>query len=275
MEESVEEPSPSEGKLHRCTIGNRIQLTQLHFSRTEQDTSVDEKKATKAKPKAKKKPKKKADDDIDEYTKQLLEQEIPKTELEKFEKLEFEKSTRKSVSDKKDLIPIAIERKEQKPTKVKVVPVEEMQPVRLKAKKPRQIEPKAEEKATQPRLKSRITYVDVAQPQQMKLATIGAVRDRGELSRNVEEAEEALKFKPKKFKPKPKHEDSLERPELEKYEKYESSSDDESKGKPYQRGKKEKPEEDVETKKLKLGKLYCREENTFTFCLLYKIVWYS
>lgn len=211
------------------------------------------KKAPKTKPKTKKK---KPDDDIDEYTKRLLEQDIPKTELEKFEKPEFEKSTRRSVSEKKELEPITIERKEQKPTKVKVVPIEELpQPVRLKAKKPKQIEPKVEEKPVQPRLKSRITFIDVVQPQQMKLTVIGAVRDQGELSRNVEEAEEILKFKAKKFKPKPKHEESLERPELEKYEKYESSSDESSKAKPYQRKPKEKPEEEVDTKKLKLGKL--------------------
>lgn len=223
------------------------------------EESTTEKKATKGKPKAALKPKKKkkkTDDDIDEYTKQLLEQDIPKTELEKFEKPEFEKSTRRSVSEKKELEPISIERKEQTPTKVKVVPVEELQPVRLKAKKPRQVEPKAEEKSLQPRLKSRITFVEVVQPQQMKITPIGAVREQGELSRNVEEAEEALKFKAKKFKHKPKHEDSLERPELEKYEKYESSSDESSKPKPYERQKKEKPEEDVETKKLKLGKFY-------------------
>lgn len=217
------------------------------------EKTEDEKRRTSVS-KLKKKKKKKTDDVVDEYTQKLMEQEIPKTELEKFEKPVFEKPTKKPELEKTDLLPLKVEHKEQKPTKVKIVPVEELpQPIKLKAKKPKHIEPEVEEKTIQPRLKSRITYVDIEKPLHMKITEIGAVKDHGELSRNLEEAEEILKLKVKKFKPKPKRKDSLERPQLEVYEKYESSSDESTTKERYKRPEKHLPEDEVESKTLKIG----------------------
>ncbi|XP_031619547.1 titin-like isoform X4 [Contarinia nasturtii] len=237
-EETTDEAKPEEEK----TAPKPVEPTE---STDDRRTSVS---------KTKKKIKKKKTSDLDEdYIQKLLDQEIPKTELEKFEKLEFEKPQKK-LPEKGELVPMKIERKEQKPTKVKVVPVEEVKPIKLKPKKPKQIEPEVESKSEKPRLKSRITYVDIEEPMSVKITDIGAVKDHGELSRNIEEAEEVLKSKPKKFKHKPQRKDSLERPELEVYEKYESSSDESSKKESYQRTKKEKPDETTDTKTLKLGK---------------------
>lgn len=221
----------------------------------EPSDKIDDRRTSVSKPK--KKIKKKKTSDLDEdYIQKLLDQEIPKTELEKFEKPEFEKPQKK-LPEKGELVPIKIERKEQKPTKVKIVPVEEVKPVKVKTKTPKQLEPEVEEKALKPRLKSRITFVDIEKPLTMKITDIGAVRDQGELSRNIEEAEKVLKSKPKKFKHKPKRKDSLERPELEVYEKYESSSDESTKKEPYQRQKKDIPDETTDTKTLKLGTFIC------------------
>lgn len=218
------------------------------------EKTEDEKRRTSVS-KLKKKKKKKTDDIVDEYTQKLLEQEIPKTELEKFEKPVFEKPTKKPELEKSDLLPLKVEHKEQKPTKVKIVPVEELpKSTRLKAKKPKHIELEVEEKPIQPRLKSRITYVDVEKPAYMKITEIGAIKDHGELSRNVEEAEEILKLKVKKFKHKPKRKESLERPELEVYEKYESSSDESTSKERYKRPEKDSPKDEVESKTLKIGK---------------------
>lgn len=205
--------------------------------------------------KTKKKIKKKKTSDLDEeYLQQLMEQEIPKTELEKFEKIEFEKPQKKA-PEKEEQVPIKIERKEQEPTEVVIVPVEEV-PKKLKPKKPKQIEqPTVEQKPQIPLLKSRILYVDVEKPLIMKITEIGAVREHGELSRNIEEADEVLKTKIKKFKPKKQRKNSLERPELEVYEKYVSSDEESSKKDKYQRMKKETPEEPTDTKTLKLGNI--------------------
>lgn len=205
----------------------------------------------------KKKPKKPASTEEDEYIKRLLEQDISKTELEKYEKIEIEKSKKPTKPEYAHLEPIKIERKEQKPTKVKILTAEELpQPIRLKPKKPKLLEKEVvEEKIPTRKLKSRITHVEVQKPIIPKITDLKTKRDRGELSRNVEEAEEVLKTKVKKFKHIKKRKDSLERPELEKYERYESSSDESSKGKSYQRPEKTvPPKEDIENKTLKLGK---------------------
>lgn len=214
--------------------------------------------ADKIKPKKKKMTKKVKKDEQDEYIKMLLEQEIPKTELEKYEKIEFEKPEKKPEAEQEaELVPIKIERKEQKPTQVKIISVDDLpKPVKLKPKKPKQLEKPAEvEPVQKPKLKSRITHVEIEHPLTLTVKVIGAVRQCGELSRNIEEAEKLIKTKVKKFKPSKKRKDSLERPELEKYEKYESSSDESmSKKEGYQRAKKDIPEEEVDNKTLKLGK---------------------
>lgn len=231
------------------------------------EKTEDEKRRTSVS-KLKKKKKKKTDDVVDEYTQKLMEQEIPKTELEKFEKPVFEKPTKKPELEKTDLLPLKVEHKEQKPTKVNIVPVEELpQPIKLKAKKPKHIEPEVEEKTIQPRLKSRITYVDIEKPLHMKTTEIGAVKDHGELSRNVEEAEEVLKLKIKKFKHKPKRKDSLERPQLEVYEKYESSSDESTTKERYKRPEKDLPKDEVESKTLKIGTLIYVFKFIFILCM--------
>lgn len=247
-ETNVEEKSPE-------NVVTNIAESDLHNPQEE------DQKATVKKNKIKSK-KQKPDSTEDDYIKKLLDQEIPKTELEKFEKIDFDKPTKKSKPKKTDLIPHPIERKDQKPQKIEIVSVEEL-PIKLKPKKPKLIEKPEEEKAlAKPRLKSRITYVDIENPLSIKLSVLGAVRDQGELSRNIEEAEKLLKTKPKKFKHIEKRKDSLERPELEKYEKYESSSDEsESSNKPYQRQKKDAPKDEIDEKTLKLGKGKPRPED--------------
>lgn len=205
----------------------------------------------------KKKPKKPVTAEEDEYIKHLLEQDIPKTELQKYEKFEIEKTKKPKKAEYAHLVPITIERKEQKPIKVKIISAEETpQPIRLKSKIPKQLEKEVvEEKVPKFKLKSRITFVEASKPIIPKVTDMKTKRDRGELSRNIEEAEEVLKAKAKKFKHIKKRKDSLERPELEKYERYESSSDESTKGKSYQRPEKVTPQkEELEDKSLKLGR---------------------
>ncbi|XP_031637870.1 titin-like, partial [Contarinia nasturtii] len=211
------------------------------------------------KPKKKKVIKKVKKNEEDDIIQKLIEQEIPKTELEVFEKPEFGEIKKKKPKSK--LEPIPIVKKDQKPTKLQITKVEDS-PIAIKMsfKKPKPIEKKEQPlpEITGFKLKSRLVQVNYP-PEATKLVIkeLNTVKSNGELSRNVEEALDTLKKKKiKKIKIPKVRKDSLERPELEKYEKYESSSDEsETKGK-YQRGVKEGkiPEDDQKTLKLGKGK---------------------
>lgn len=217
------------------------------FSEIEMDEKVTPgRKLSVSKPKKKIELKKTSNLDED-YIQKLLEQEIPRNKLEKFEKPEFEK-TQKEPLDRDELVQTKIEHKEPKPTELKIVSIGDSRPVKLKPKKPKHIEPNFEEKSVKPRLKSCITYIDIEKPMNMKITDIGALKDNGELSRNILDAEKVLKTKEKKFKHKPKRKDSLE-----EYEEYEISFDESTKKEPYRRTKTEKPDEPTDTKTLKLG----------------------
>lgn len=209
------------------------------------------------KPKKKKiikKPKVSAED---EYLLKLMEAEIPKTALEKYEKVEIE--TEKKPKEKPQDVELVPQKPKvlDKPKKPVPEPVAEKLESKIKiTKKKRVIEPEApEEKMPSFKLKSRINYVEYppdALP--LRVTDINAVRQQGDLSRNIEEAEKMLQKKPKKFKHIKKRKDSLERPELEKYERYESSSDESVPSKSYQRPEKQLKPELIEHKTLKLGK---------------------
>ncbi|XP_043063754.1 titin isoform X2 [Drosophila ficusphila] len=210
------------------------------------------------KPKIKKKKiVKKKTDDHDELIRKLLEQEIEKTELEKYEKIDFD-IPKKLKPEFATLEPIKIERKEQKPTKVTIVEATDV-PKTVKLKPGKRKEKPAEEQNVQLpkfRLKARMVLVEYPPaPLIPKITNIGAVKDNGELSRNIEEAEEVLKFKPHKTKKIKKIKDDLEKVELEKYEKYVSSDEEPEEKAPYKKPEKEpKPKEKEDEVKLKLGK---------------------
>uniref|UniRef100_A0A1A9UCU1 Titin n=1 Tax=Glossina austeni TaxID=7395 RepID=A0A1A9UCU1_GLOAU len=237
MPEALEEPHPVE------------------FAKEEKDETP---KAVEEIPKPKKKKKSiKKIDEQDLIIQKLLEQEIEKTELEKFEKIEFEKPIRARTEVAK-LEPIKIERKEQKAKKVIIMDTTEIpQMVKLKAVK-RKEKPIEEQTVQLPKfkLKSRIDWIEYP-PDALKpvLTEIGAIKSSGELSRNIEEAEEVLKFKPYKPKKIKKIKDDLAKVELETYEKYVSDEEDVEEKTPYQKPKKPiKPEEKQEEIQIKLGK---------------------
>lgn len=207
--------------------------------------------------KIKKKIQKKKLSEEDENIKRLLEQEIPKTELERYEKFAMDQPKKIKKPEYAELQPIPIERKEQKPTKIKIISADELpQPIRLKPKKPKQQEKReVEEKLPKFKLKSRITMIEAPIPMFSKITDLKTIRGQGELSRNMEEAEKIIKSKIKKFKHIKKRKDSMERPELEVYERYQSSSDESETQETYRRPSKVKqPEEEIETKPLKIGK---------------------
>lgn len=122
-----------------------------------EDTPED---ATKPKTKKKKVVKKKTDDH-DEIIRKLLEQEIEKTELEKYEKLEFD-LPKKLKPEFASLEPMKIERKDQKPTKVTIVEAAEV-PKTVKLKPGKRKEKPVEDQSVQLpkfRLKARMVMVE-------------------------------------------------------------------------------------------------------------------
>lgn len=192
----------------------------------------------------------------DEYIQQLIEMEIPKTDLETFEKPEFEVTEKPKTKPKLKLTPII--RKDQKPTKVVVVQSEDLpKAVKLALKKPKQQKKEALVEALPTfKLKSRMAHIEYP-PVATKLIIkkLKTVRGNGEISRNIEEAVKRLKVKKiKKAKISDERRDSLERPDLEKYEPYESSSEESTGKKPYERKKKDKEERVDENKTLKIGR---------------------
>lgn len=247
----IEEPEETEPITHP----DEIELTQTS---SDDILNIIETTGPTDKPKKKKIIKKtKKKDEQDDYLTQLMEAEIPKTKLEKYEKIELDSDT-KSKERPKEEIPQStkVERKEKKSIHVEAPIAEELQPIKLKPKRPKTIEPdvKTTELPTR-RLKSRLTEISYPPEPQMPVITeLNSVRQNGDLSRTIEEAEETLNTKPKKFKHKKTRKDSLEKPDLEVYERYVSSSDEETAPSKYKRAEKPLHPEEPEHQTLKLGK---------------------
>lgn len=206
------------------------------------------------KKKKKKSVKKLKEDQEAEYIRGLIEAEIPKTILEKFNKSELPSKPKNLL----DLLPMIVERKEQKAIKPVVCDVHD-NPLLIKLKKVKPKPKPIEEEVAVPafRLKSRITYLNY--PPEMlfpKIKKMKTIRGRGELSRNIEEAEKVLKRKKlKKFKPTEFDKDDLESAESDVSLTQDEVGDEKIPSKEkYER--KSKPAEPDETHKapLKLGK---------------------
>ena len=204
---------------------------------------------------------KKPSDDMDEVTRKLLEMDVERTELESYEPTEFESGKKEVEKPKKlgamKLVPMKIERKQFKPTKMIVTEPEKPQQITLRRTKmtPKQVI--EESKLPLVLLKSRIVKVEYPpEIQHMQITDLNSKRANGILMRAEEVEEEKRKTKKvKKFKA-PKD----EKPELEELEIYEEEEvekpepKEEEKPK-YERAPKEKPEpEEIETRTLKLGK---------------------
>jgi len=172
---------------------------------------------TKKKKVPKQKGRKHSQDDI---IKQLLEAEISKTELEKYEKLDFDEQEKKPTKPGfENLLPIKIERKEQQPTKVTIIDAAQVpQQIKLKASKRRDAPEISSVTIPGFRLKSKIEYVEMPKPEKPKLKEIGSIRQQGELSRNMKEAEKELEKYYKKFKPSKKTKKNLEKVESMEFE---------------------------------------------------------
>lgn len=216
-------------------------------------TTVDNTKSPKKK-KTTKKPKK--EDEFLQQLQELMEADIPKTQLEEYEKIDFDSLKKPIEQSKEPVLKVPVERKEKKPIQVKELVVEQLEPVKLKplrvTKVPKEI---VADQAITRKLKSRITAVAYPpKPQQPIISDINATRQTGELSRSIEEIEKLKKIKPKKMKKIRKTSTDLEKVELEVYEKYESDSDEPTESTKYQRPVKEPNTDEPETKSLRLGK---------------------
>lgn len=195
--------------------------------------------------------------DQDDYIQKLMEAEIPKTKLEKYEKFEIESDMKPKENEKPISVPAPVVIKiEKKPVQSIEAVVEELEPIKLKPRKPSMAE---KEDIVEPtitrKLKSRITQVQYPPNAQKAVITdINATRQSGELTRTIEEIENIPKTKIKKFKPLKKPSKELEKPDLEVYEKYESEPDEPSERVKYTRPTVEPKEDTIEHKSLKLGK---------------------
>lgn len=246
----IEEPKDTEP----TTQPDTIELTQPI---TDESENVVEITKTTEKPKKKKTIKKIKKTAEDDYLTQLMEAEIPKTKLEKYEKIDLDSDNKPKIKAVEEIPqPAPVQRKEVKPMQVETPVVEELQPIKLKPKKPKLLEKEVESVIVPTRrLKSRLVLVSYPpEPQRPSVTELNAVRQHGDLSRTIEEAEEELKKKPKKFKHIKKRKDSLEKPDLEVYERYVSSSDEEAESTKYIRPEKPLQLEEPAAKTLKLGK---------------------
>lgn len=216
----------------------------------------------KEKPKKKKLVKSKKDE-LDDYIQFLIHQEIPKTVLTPYTRTEMElpqRARRDSSIKPMKLTAIKIEKIEvKKPKMVEISSVVEF-PQMLKLKTPKQ-RPEEKKRRTSEasfknkKLKSVIRFIPYA-PYCFPYTVVDLEtnRDNGELSRNIEEAEEVLKLKPRKFKHSKPVKTELEKPDLEELDD-ENTPQEEDQVKPkYKRLKKKKDETEEENKKLKIGK---------------------
>lgn len=203
---------------------------------------------------------KKPVDDVDEITRKLLDMEVSKTELEKFETFDYDSNKKEEKPKKSDafkLTPIKIERKQIKPTKVVVVEPEQPQQIQLRKTKviaKKQIE---ESKLPTVLLKSRIVRIEYPpQTHKLKITDLKAKKCQGELSRFEDDEPEKRKSKKiKKFKA-----PNEDRPELEEVDSFDFEEtpevvEVEDVKLKYERKPKQAPEPDeAEVKTIKLGK---------------------
>lgn len=220
--------------------------------------SVDKKE----KPKKKKIIKSKKDE-LDEYIQFLIHQEIPKTVLQPYTRTEMElpqRARRDSSIKPMKLSPIQIEKVEvKKPKMVEISSVAEF-PQMLKLKTPKQ-RPEEKKKSSSEasfknkKLKSVIRFIPYAPycfP--YTVVELETNREHGELSRNIEEAEEILRLHPRKFKHRKPVKVDLEKSDYQEQED-ENIPQDEDQDKPkYKRIKIKKDKTEEEHKKLKIGK---------------------
>lgn len=225
--------------------------TDIVLAKEDVESRKTDKKEKPKKKKVIKKPKKNDDDD---YLQQLMEAEIPKTQLEKYEKIDIDSDKKQPI--KPDDAPVPVIEKKAKQIKKIAEPVAEvLEPIQLKPRKPVQRKEESPEQVPTKRLKSRL--VTVPYPPEILIpviSDINATRQSGELSRTIEEAEKLKKTKPKKFKQPKKPITDLEKVELETYEKYESEPEEPAEPSKYQRPEKTPATDEPEEKTLKLGK---------------------
>lgn len=216
----------------------------------------------KEKPKKKKLIKSKKDE-LDDYIQFLIHQEIPKTVIQPYTRTEMElpqRARRDSSIKPMKLTPMKIEKIEvKKPKMVEISSVVEF-PQMLKLKTPKQRPEEKKRRSSEAsfknkKLKSVIRFIPYA-PYCFPYTVIELEtnQEHGELSRNVEEAEEVLKHHSRKFKHRKPVKADLEKPDYLEQED-ENIPQDEDQDKPkYKRIKKKKDESEEEHKKLKIGK---------------------
>lgn len=220
------------------------------------DEGADEEAPVEKRKKKKKSVKKLKPSEEDDYINSLINLDIPRAVLEKYQKVDLDARPGRIV----DLVPMIAVQKHQRSTKVEICDVKDLPQVskKLTFKKVARKEVKPEQSTLpQFRLKSRLT--EVVYPPELgipKVTDLKTVRGRGELSRNVEEALKLLKRKKiKKFKPLEVEQESLEEVDKDQYEKDKPSDEDESAKETYKRPEKTKKEpEDISSVTLKIGK---------------------
>jgi hypothetical protein len=214
--------------------------------------------------KPKKKVKKPKEDDVDEITRKLLDMDVTKTELEKFDASEFEiikpkeEPKEATTSEPQKLVPIKIERKLVEPTKAIVSEPE--QPLNIVLRKAKVTPKKVVEETKLPTvlLKSRIVRVEFPpEIQNFEIVELNTKRGKGEMIRVEEEETEVKKPKKvKKFKAPKDEKPELEEVEIFKDEQKPKETDEtDNNTTKYERKPKELPQPEVaEEKTLKLGK---------------------
>lgn len=239
------------------------QLEEDEVEKTANEEQGTEPTKKKDKPKKKKIVKSKRDE-MDDYIQFLIHQEIPKTVLQPYVRTEMEhpqNARRDSFIKPMKLTPMKIEKIEvKKPRMVEISSVVEF-PQMLKLKTPKQ-RPQEEKKKKlneasfkNKKLKSWIRFIPYS-PYCFPYTVIDMEtnQDNGELSRTIEEAEEVLKKRPKKFKHTKPVKAELEELDLEAFEDKKEPVDEQPDKPKYQRGKKDTKEKDEKPKKLKIGK---------------------
>lgn len=267
--EQIDETGEDEGgsgepvdeiKPKRKPKAEKLEVEVEKTANNEQGTEPTKKKD---KPKKKKVVKSKRDE-MDEYIQFLIHQEIPKTVLQPYVRTEMEhpqRARRDSSIKPMKLTAMKIEKIEvKKPKMVEISSVVEF-PQMLKLKTPKQ-RPQEEKKKKlneasfkNKKLKSWIRFIPYSPYCFPYIVTeIETIQDKGELSRNIEEAEEVLKKRPKKFKHTKPVKAELEELDTETFDDKEEPLDEQTDKPKYQRGKKDTKEKDEKPKKLKVGK---------------------
>lgn len=203
--------------------------------------------------------KKKKTDDLDDITQKLLEQEIERPVLEKYERIELDLPKRAEIlmePELKALRPIKIIIKEQK-AKQPIITEQVEQPMQIKLRKVVPTERKEVDRVKLPEFMLKAFAVEVpysSEPIKPEISYLGSVRQNAEISRTESEERELKKRKIKKFKPK-----TEDKTELEEIEHVSSASESEEEPveelKPkYERAPKKPEDEAPEEHSFKLGK---------------------